>query len=643
MSANIPAVNSETGRTYASTFTRRANEEFASKLSLDDQRDFERATRGRIDSLDSLVVFHDQSNGRIVWDMDAYGFVEGEAPDTVNPSLWRQAKLNGIYGLFKVTERIYQVRGFDISNISFIEGDSGWIVIDPLTSSETARAAMALVESELGAKPIKAIIYTHSHADHFMGVCGVASRQEIAQESIPIIAPIGFMEAAVFENVIAGNAMLRRASYMYGNILDKGPDGQIDCGLGKSVPSGNISLVAPSVLISQTGQELSIDGVRIVFQYTPDSEAPAEMALFFPELEALCMAENCSGVMHNVYTPRGAQVRDSLAWSKYINEALELFGRRVNVLFNSHNWPHFGQDDLVEYLKFQRDTYRFIHDQTMRLANHGFTPLEIAEKLELPESLAKEFSSRGYYGTLSHNSRAVYQKYLGFFDGNPSNLNPLPPSEAGEAYVEYMGGAAALLERAQRDYDLGKYRWVSQVLTHLVFSEPENFGARQLLASTYEQLAYQAESGPWRNFYLSGALELRSEVSIVPTARPGANFEVLSSMSIDMIFDLFGVRLNGPNAQGRNMAINWDFPDTGEKWVLRLENSALSYLSRLDLEAVATVRLDRHVLDLVLSQKLAMIDAMGSKQVIIDGDVGALIDFFSLLDNFEVDFNIALP
>jgi alkyl sulfatase BDS1-like metallo-beta-lactamase superfamily hydrolase len=631
------------GRTVASDATKEANAAFRHSLPLEDQADFERVRHGRIGVADHLVIHHDHAPEAVVWDMDAYRFVAGDAPDTVNPSLWRQATLNNEHGLFRVTDRIYQVRGYDISNITFVEGDTGWIVIDPLTSTETARAAMALVAQHLGERPVRAVIYTHSHADHFMGIQGVVTRQQVEEEGIPIIAPLGFLKAAVFENVIAGNAMLRRAAYMYGNVLEKGPDGQVDCGLGKTVPAGSVSLVPPTRLVGRTGEEMVLDGVRVVFQYTPDTEAPAEMAFHFPELRALCMAENCTCVMHNVYTPRGAEVRDSLAWSKYINEAIELFASESDVVFASHNWPRFGTEELTAYLRTQRDTYRYIHDQTMRLANHGFTSLEIAEQLDLPDSLAGEFSNRGYYGTISHNSKAVYQKYLGFFDGNAANLHPLPPEPAAVRYVEYMGGADAILARARADYEAGEYRWVAQVVNHLVFAQPDNLEARDLQASALEQLGYQAEAGPWRNFYLSGALELRGGEKQVTGSRPGARVDVLAAMTVDMIFDLLAVRLNGPNAAGITCSINWRFPDTAESWVLRLENCALHYFPRLDEGADVSVTLDRSVLDSVLAQKTTMVDAVVAGDVTIDGDADVLVTLFGLLDTFETGFNIALP
>jgi alkyl sulfatase BDS1-like metallo-beta-lactamase superfamily hydrolase len=536
--------------------------------------------RGRIGGLDRLVVHHDASGAPIL-DTAEWDFLDAdEAPATVNPSLWRQACLNREHGLYQLTDGLYQVRGYDISNLSLVAGETGWIVIDPLTSTETARAAMDLVREHLGDRPVQAVIYTHSHIDHFAGLAGVIDLADLVERQVPIVAPAGFLVEAVSENVIAGPAMLRRAGYMYGNNLPRGPEGQVDCGLGRSVPAGTVSLVAPTVEISRTGEELVLDGVRIVFQFTPDAEAPAEMMFHFPDLRAFCAAENCTSVMHNLYTLRGAQVRDALAWSKYVNEALRLFGDSSDLVFASHGWPRFGADEVRHYLRTQRDTYRYLHDQTMRLANRGLVMTEIAEELDLPPALASEFGNRGYYGTVNHNAKAVYQRYLGWFDGNPAHLHPLPPEPAARRYVDYMGGADAVLARAREDFAAGDYRWVCEVVNHVVFAEPTNVEARELQAAALEQLGYQAESGPWRNFYLTGAKELRRAPGTRPAgAGSGAGRQaaaLLSAMTVEMVFDLLGARLDGPRADGESVAIGWRFPDLGEEWTLRLEHCALS-------------------------------------------------------------------
>ena len=628
----------------ASEYTRSANGTFADGLPMDDRTDFERAEAGLVATSDSLVVEHDAGH-RNVWDMDQYAFItESEAaPDTVNPSLWRQARLNTRHGLYRVTDRIHQVRGYDISNLTVIEGETGWIVIDPLTATETARAAMALVNEHLGERPVQAVIYTHSHGDHFAGVLGVASREELAEREIPIIAPEGFLKEAVFETVIAGNAMIRRAMYMYGGILPTGPTGQVDCGLGKVVPAGSTALVAPTHEISATGEEMVLDGVRVVFQYTPDAEAPAEMMFHFPELRALCLAENCTSNMHNLYTPRGAQVRDTLAWSKYIGEAIELFAEDSDVSFASHHWPYFGQDDVRAHLETQRDTYRFLHDQTMRLANHGETPIEIAEQLDLPDGLAAVFANRGYYGTVNHNAKAVYQRYLGWFDGNPANLHPHPPAERGRRYVDAFGGADALLTAARGAFEDGDYRWVVELVNHLVFADPDNDDARSLQADALEQLGYQAESGPWRNFYLAGAKELREGTMSVGLNRPAGQADMLGAMPMDMIFDLLGVRLDGVSAQHERLSIGWDLTDRNEQWTLGLQHGAIHYVPRLKDDTDAVLRLPRSLFDQVLAQIVTFEDAMATGDIEVEGDAGALLTFFGYLDEFDPVFPIVTP
>ncbi len=489
----------------ATAATQAAQARLAASLPADDGEDFVKARRGFIGTVaDGKIV---DAEGRVFWNMGAFAFQEGDAPcpPTVNPSLWRQARLNAIHGLFEVTPGLYQVRGFDISNISFIEGDTGYIVIDPLISAETAAAALALLRRHRGDKPVTAVIYTHSHVDHYGGVRGVISEADIAA-GMTIIAPEGFLDAAVSENVLAGNAMSRRATYMYGALLPRDATGHVDAGLGKTVSMGSVSLVPPTVSISRTGERLTVDGVEIVFQVTPDTEAPAEMNFFFPKFRALCMAENCSCHLHNLYTPRGAQVRDAKAWSFHIDEAMRMFGPETDVLFASHHWPRWGRGEAETFLTKQRDLYKYIHDQTLRLANHGLNPVEIAEEIALPPTLAAEWYTRDYYGTLNHNAKAVYQRYLGWFDGNPANLHKLPPVEAGKRYVDLAGGPEALLGKARSAFDAGDYRWVAEVVNHLVFADPSNTDARALQADALEQLGYQAESGPWRAFYLTGAV-----------------------------------------------------------------------------------------------------------------------------------------
>jgi alkyl sulfatase BDS1-like metallo-beta-lactamase superfamily hydrolase len=630
--------------TSATDRTASANARFADALPMSDPADLARVRHGRIAGLDRLVVEHDVHH-RPILDTADWDFLDDDAPATVNPSLWRQARLNREHGLYELTPGLYQVRGYDISNLSLVEGESGWIVIDPLTSTETARAAMDLVREHLGDRPVAAVIYTHSHLDHFAGLAGVIDLDDLVARQVPIVAPEGFLREAVAENVIAGPAMLRRATYMYGQLLPRGPLGQVDCGLGRSIPAGSVSLVGPTHEITHTGEELVLDGVRVVFQLTPESEAPAEMMFHFPSLRALCAAENCTSVLHNLYTLRGAQVRDALKWSKYINESLRLFGDDSDLVFASHNWPRIGADDVRHYLRTQRDTYRYLHDQTMRLANRGLVMTEIAEELELPPSLAVEFANRGYYGTVNHNAKAVYQRYLGWFDGNPANLHPLPPEPASARYVEYMGGAAAVLERAEEDFEAGHYRWVAQVVNHVVFAEPDNVAARELQAAALEQLGFQAESGPWRNFYLTGAQELRRPTP-VRSSGGGAPIQaasLLRALSIDMVFDVLGVRLDGPRADGVALAIGWRFPDIDAEWTMRLEHSAISAWPALDADVDATLTITREALTTVLADPTTIPAAMADGTLAIDGDANALATLFGLLEQPTPGFNIIEP
>jgi len=489
-----------------------------------------------------------------------------------------------------------------------------------------------------------AVIYTHSHADHFAGAYGVTNDADVAAGRVPVLAPEGFVKEAISENVIAGPAMMRRAAYMYGGLLPADAQGLVGSGLGRTLPqNGEAGLIAPTDEIASTGEERTIDGVQIVFQMTPGTEAPAEMNFYFPQLRALCMAENCTCVMHNLYTLRGAQVRDGLAWSKYLHEALVDFDGKADLLFATHNWPVWGSEEIRDYLRAQRDTYRYLHDQTMRLANSGMTSLEIAEELELPPSLATTFNNRGYYGSVSHNAKAVYQKYLGFFDGNPANLEPLPPVDAAIKYVELMGGADAVVSKAREAYDAGDYRWVAQLVNHVVFADPNHTQGRELQADALEQLGYQAESGPWRNFYLTGAQELRHGGASEGTVAPTSPLSVLRAMPIDMIFDSLAVRLDGPAADGRTISINWEFTDVEELWVLGLDHGAMHYHHGTDDDAVASLRLSRDTFAEILAERTDMVSAVSSGAVGIDGDAGVLLELFGLLEVPAARFNIVIP
>lgn len=627
----------------ASAETRGANLAFGRDLPFDDVDDFANARRGLIARPDSVDIR--KTDGQPVWNLDQYRFVEQQTdtPDTVNPSLWRQTRLNNLYGLYEVIPGIYQVRGYDLSNITFVATDNGYLVIDPLISAETARAALDLLYQHRPQKPVVAVIYSHSHADHFAGVRGVIDEADVTAGKVRIIAPEGFMANAVSENVYAGNAMGRRASYMYGSLLPRGPTGQVDAGLGKTTSSGTLTLIEPTDIISETGTEMVIDGLRIVFQNTPGTEAPAEMNFYFPDLNALCMAENISGNMHNLYTLRGAQVRDARAWSHYIDESIALFGERTEVLFTSHHWPRWGREAALEYLSSQRDLYKYLHDQTLRLANHGYTMNEIAEMVELPPNLARVWSSRGYYGSVSHNVKAVYQRYLGWFDGNPANLHPLPPTEASRRYVEFMGGSEAVLEKARLDYDQGNYRWVAEVVNHVVFAEPENAAARELQAAALEQLGYQAESAPWRNFYLTGAAELRHGVRRGPAPNTRSP-DLLRALDTGEIFDFLAIRLNGPRAQDVALAINWEFVDSDERYALVLRNSVLNHFAGQAVpEADLDLSLSRETLLKVMTKQTSFEQELASGHVTAQGNPQVLAQLFALLDEFEFWFDIVTP
>ena len=473
----------------ATSYTVAVNQSFSNKLDLQDQQDFKDASKGLIAVAPTAPIL--DSEGKVIWDQAAYDYIQGDAPATVNPSLWRQSKLNMQRGLYQVDDGIYQLRGFDLANISIIEGDSGWIVVDPLTTEDTARAAIAFAREHLGEKPISAILFTHSHIDHFGGALGLMSMEQANSNDVQIIAPVGFIEEATSENILAGPAMTRRALYMYGERLPRGPTGHVTTGLGIQPVIGSVSIMVPNVVIDEAFSEMVIDGVPFRFMNAAGSEAPAVYVFYLPRHKALCGAEVVSHTMHNLYTLRGAKVRDALKWSDYIDSMLGNYGE-AETFFGSHHWPIWGSERVARFLEKQRDMYRYIHDQTVRWANDGLTPKEIAERIKLPDSLAKEFYNRDYYGTLYANARAVYVKYLGFFDGNPATLHPLPPVAAAEKQIEYMGGADAVVDKAKQDFEQGNYRWVAEVLNHVVMSDPEHIEGRALLADTLEQLGYQS-------------------------------------------------------------------------------------------------------------------------------------------------------
>lgn len=628
------------GFSAPTAITAAANARVAESLPLNDPQDFEDARRGLIATPKNLRIT--SAEGAVIWDQTAYQFIEGPAPASVNPSLWRQAQLNGIHGLFKVADGLYQLRGFDISNMSLIEGKTGWIVVDPLTTKETAAAAWAFAKQHLGDKPVSAFIFTHSHVDHFGGVLGLVSAEEVKARGIRIVAPQGFEEEASSENILAGTTMSRRSTYMYGARLPRSERGHVDTGLGKTVPYGSFGLLPPTELISRTPQELELDGVRIVFQNTPAAEAPAELTFYLPQQKAWCGAEVVTRNLHNVYTLRGAKVRDALRWSGYIDEALRLFGE-TEIYFASHHWPMWGRERVADFLRKQRDGYKYIHDQTVRLAAQGFTPREIAEQIALPEPLARSFPNRGYYGTVSHNAKAVYQNYFGWYDGNPANLNPLPPEQAGKGYVELAGGAAALKQKARAAYERGEYRWAAELLNHLVFAEPGDAEARELLARCYDQLGYQSESGPWRDVYLSGAFELRHGA---PDKGPNlaSAMEMLRQAPLPRFFDAMAGRLDGAAAAGKDYKVKLVFSDLQQIYLLSIENSVLHHRpATADEAADATLELTHEIFLRMTTGTAGLSDTLMSDDLKVSGSRLDLIRFFSLIERPEGRFNIVTP
>ena len=625
----------------ASSFTLSKQKEILESLPFEDRRSFENAQKGFIATLDPLTI--KRTDGSNAFDLSKLQFLHNEAPPTVNPSLWRQSQLNALNtGLYKVTEGIYQVRSFDIANMTLIKGETGWIIIDPLTSSETSKAALKLANEHLGERQVIAVIHTHSHADHFAGVLGVISSEQAENESIKVVAPEHYVNEALSENIIAGNAMGRRATYMYGNLLKPSETGFVTTGLGAAVSMGTTGFVVPNDTVRDTGETRTIDGIEFEFQMTPGTEAPAEFVFFLPQFNALCMSEITSHHLHNVYTLRGAQVRDALAWSEQINESIVLFGPRLEVQFASHHWPIWGKPEAIDYLEKQRDLYKYIHDQTMRLANKGFNKEEIAEQVKLPDTLGKEFFNRDYYGTVHHNSKAVYVKYLGYFDGNPATLYPLARGDASRNYVEYMGGVDLIYERAKSDFKKGNYRWVAEILNHCVSADPDHELSRAMLADTYEQLGYQSESAPWRNFYLSGAKELRE--GLIAGSNYNASEGIARGMPIDNLFKAMAVRLLPEEVEGLVMSINLDFDDLESRFCLVIQNSVLHGFadhSRDDANAtvsISTLNFKRLMLGLTDGSTL-----IKDEQLRVEGDIKVVLRLGSLFDSFPRRFPLVTP
>ncbi|PYO01140.1 MAG: hypothetical protein DMD91_08680, partial [Candidatus Rokuibacteriota bacterium] len=626
----------------ATAITQALNQAVLAALPFGDGQDFDDARRGFIATLPEIEITN--AHGRVVWSLRDYAFLHGpDAPPTVNPSLWRQARLNMHHGLFQVTDRIYQIRGFDISNMTIIEGDRGLIVVDPLISSEVARAGLDLYREHRGRRPVTTVVYTHSHVDHYGGVRGVVDEADVTAGNVEIIAPDCFMPEVVGESVLAGTPMIRRAQFQFGATLPKGPRGQVDAGLGKVTSRGTVTLIPPTRSITEPIEVHRIDGVETVFQLAPETEAPAEMHMFHPGLRALNLADNGIHSMHNVYPIRGAQVRDANAWARYLNDVIDRFAGEADVVFAQHHWPVWGNERVRDYLGKQRDLYKFLHDQTVRLMNHGLKAAEIAERLALPRSLRSTWHVREYYGTVSHNAKSVYQRYLGWYDGNPANLNPLPSVARGRKYVEYMGGAKAAITRAREDFARGEYRFVAEVMSHVVFADPSDAEARQLGADALEQLGYAAESATWRNAYLLGALELRQGRADT-LARAPVSPDVVRAMSLDLFFDYLGVRLNGEKAEGKRTVINWVFPDVGRCYALNLEHCALTYLADRQYDRVdATVTTDRAVLDRLVLRETTIADAIEGGLARIEGNRDKVVELFSLLDDFTLMFDVVEP
>lgn len=646
--------NNSVGQSAPSASTGKANRQVLSERPFENRDDFENARRGLIAQDPDLVI--ERGDGREIWNTTDYAFIDrdGEkAPDSVNPSLWRQAALNRIHGLFKVTDGIYQIRGYDLANMSIIESDTGWILVDPLTARETASKAFLFARKQLGEKPVLAILFTHSHIDHFGGVQGVLQHlSEEERANLRVIAPAGFEEEATSENIIAGPAMSRRAMFMYGKRLDRDERGYVGTGLGKGPAFGTFGIAEPTDLVSETGTELVVDGVRMRFQMVSGSEAPAEFTFYLPEKKAFCGAELVSHNLHNLYTLRGAKVRDARVWSGYIEDARTLFSQ-ADVYFGSHHWPVWGRENIQDFLVTQRDTYAFIHDQTVRMMNQGATPREIAEKLTLPPALNEAFHNQGYYGTVAHNAKAVYQYYMGWFTGNPAQLNPLPEEDSARRYVDMMGGAGKVLERARQDFEAAAdmeanegqrtYRWLAELLNQLVFAEPDNEEAKQLLANVYDQLGYQSESAPWRNFYLTGAYELRHG-SPEEGLKPAMMREILLNTPVSRFFDSMAVRLNADDAEGKRLTIKFTFTDLDQSYLLTLENSVLhNRETRQDMPADATLVLTRPMFVDLLIGKAGLKELLFSDDIHFEGSRLDLIGFFSMLDKPEGRFDIVTP
>ncbi|MFD7082632.1 alkyl/aryl-sulfatase [Streptomyces sp. NPDC059918] len=609
--------------------------------AFEDTRDLENERRGFLGTVGEGAVR--DAEGRVVWDLDAYGFLDRDCPPTAHPGLWRQSRLARGHGLFEVVPGIYQVRGFDLSNMTVVEGERGILVIDPLISTETAAAALALYRRHRGERPVTGVLYTHSHADHFGGVKGVISVEEAAA-GVPVLAPEGFLGHAVSENVYAGTAMSRRATYMYGSALPKGPRGQIGSGLGPTTSTGTVTLIPPTLSVTRTGQCETVDGIRMVFQLTPGTEAPAELNIHFPDHAALCTAENATHTLHNLLTLRGAQVRDPHAWARYLTETVQLFGAATDVVFASHHWPVWGREDALAFLSEQRDLYAYLHDQTLRMINQGLTGPEIAEEMRLPPALERAWHTHGYYGSVSHNAKAVYQRYMGWFDGNPARLWAHPPTEAATRYVDFMGGADEVLRRARQSYAQGDFRWVAEVVGHVVFADPGHAEARALQADALEQLGYGSENGTWRNFFLTGAHELRH--GPVGTSATTASEDLINTLTLDQLFDSLAIRVDGPSSWDADVTVRWRFTDGRDPSTLRLKNGVLTHVRGLGPaagEPDVEISLDEPALRALLLGRAALADLVARGRAEVSGDPARLAELTAHLTEPDPDFAIVTP
>ena len=609
-------------------------------VSEDDRKDFDFASRGFICTRTDPVIKH-ESGSRAAFDLSAYKFLEGDAPGSANPSLWRQAQILTKHGLFKVADRIYQVRGFDVSTVSFIDAGEGWIVVDPLTTVEVARAALELVSQNVAQKPVLAVIYSHSHVDHYGGVGGVTNAADAAAGKVKVIAPEGFLEHAVSENIIAGPAMLRRARFQFGFTLPCCAEGEMTSGLGPRPSLGSLSLIAPNESITKTGQEITVGDVTMVFQLTPGTEAPAEMNFYLPQFRAVFMAENANLTMHNLLPARGALVRDAKAWADYLTESIRMFAGKSDVMFAAHGIPRFGQSEIVSFLTQHRDAYKFLHDQAVRLMNNGLTAPEIAEELKLPDVLAKQWFNRGYYGTMSHNAKAIYQRYLGWYDANPANLNPLPPEPAAKKYVAAMGGADAVMKLASEAQKNGDLRWAATLLNHVVFADEKNQAARNQLADIYTALGFEAEAGTWRNIYLTGAQELRSGPVQLPPG--GFSPDVLAATTTSMLLDFAAVRLN-PEKAAEPFKLNLELTDRSEKHLITVGNGVLIHEEGVtDPKAGATVRMKRPDLLMTLFVGMPFQPRVESGDIVIKGDASLYAALVGLIEPLAPNFPIVTP